>query len=322
MGSNRHAAASVGISVLLILVGGLGRGSNAEPAQPTPAVVDHFGFDQLLRANVRDERVDYLNLRKSHLADLSAYLDRMADIDPATLPRAEALAYWLNLYNAAVIQAIAERMDRDFTVVAGNAALFKEKRIRTKGGLISLDQIENEIVRPKFKDPRIHAGFVCGAVSCPPLLPRAFTGADLEKTLDENMKAFVNDPGRNTADHTTKTIALSKLFEWYAGDFGGSNGVLAYVDRYHPNDLKGYQVTYKEYDWSVNFAPPNGTRWIAIIVDRSDVYAAPASDTVVGRVERLKIYEVIETQNAWHRIVLPDGTKGWVPDEVTEDFSG
>lgn len=284
--------------------------------------VDHSAFNQLLMENVRDERVDYLNLRKNHLADLGAYLDRMAQVDAEKLPKKEALAYWINVYNATALKAIAERMDADFSVVGGNSAFFKEALVQTKTGRISLDQLENEVLRTKFKEPRIHVGLVCGAVSCPPILPHAYVGATVEKDLEANMKSFVNDQTRNTADETQKTIALSKIFEWYAADFGGPTKVLAYVDRYHPNNLSGYQVTSKEYDWALNFAPPNGVRWIAITAVQCDIYAEPGSGDVVGQAKHSQLFEVLESRSDWSRIRLDSGVMGWVPVEVTEDFAG
>ncbi len=283
---------------------------------------DHSAFDRLLAANVRDQRVDYLNLRRSHMGDLAGYLNAMAEIDASSLSKPEALAYWINVYNAAVLKAVAERMDRDYAVSRNDFALFKELIVPSKTGMISLDQIENEIVRPKYKEPLVHVGFVCGALSCPPLLPRAYVGATVMETLDANMKTFINDQNRTTADDVKKEIQICKIFEWYADDFGGKDKVLAYIDRYHPNDLSGFTVLYKEYDWTLNFAPPSGTHWISITVNQADVYSAPGSDTIVGQVKKLQILESLEQRNDWHRVLLPGAVTGWVPAEVIEDFAG
>lgn len=215
----------------------------------------HAPWDRILEATVRGERVDYDAVRGEHLADLDRYLDAMAGIDPDDLDRDDALAYWINLYNAAMVREVV-RHDLDaWTPAADDFEVFRRPLVRTHAGTVSLDHVEHEIVRRRFADPRIHVALVCAAVSCPPLLSRAYRGEDLDRVLDANMRRFVNDRTRNRIDVEARTLALSSLFDWFADDFGGPGSVDDYVDRYTEADVVGFDVRFLEYDWSLNRTP-------------------------------------------------------------------
>ena len=263
----------------------LGRGADFRGADFRG--VDHSAFDAILEANVRNERVDYLTIRKKHYQDLTAYLDRLSRVDVDELSRDERLAFYINLYNAAMIRAVVERFRADYSPEDDDFRVFKEKSIRLGAGKISLDQIENKIVRPRFKDARIHVALVCGARSCPPLLARAYRGDDLDAVLEANMKRFVaNDPFRNPIDLPRRQLRLSALFDWYADDFGGKGGIAAYVDKYHDQDLSRFKVSFLDYSWKLNIAPglAPGTaagRWVQI--------TRATGDAKVG-----EVYEVVE----------------------------
>lgn len=214
--------------------------------------VDHSAFDAILKATVKDERVDYQAVKDNHLPALTAYLDLLAKIDPAGLVRNEQLAFYINLYNATMIRAIVDRLTPTYSPAEKNYGVFKEAIVRLNGQKVSLDDIENKIVRPTFKDPRIHVALVCGARSCPPLVPFAYTAANLDQTLDANMKAFVNDKFRNPIDDRTRTLKLSHIFDWYADDFGGKQGVPAFVGKYAGKDYSRYKVEFVDYSWELN----------------------------------------------------------------------
>lgn len=124
--------------------------------------------------------------------------------------------------------------------------------MRVGGRVMSLNELEHDVIRPTFKDPRIHVALVCAARSCPQILPRAYRADDLAAVLEGNMRRFVNDPIRNPIDAANKKLRLSKIFDWYADDFGGKEKVAAYVDKYHPEDVADWPVEFVEYDWSLN----------------------------------------------------------------------
>jgi hypothetical protein len=221
----------------------------------TPAG-EHDAFDAILRERVTDGLVDYAAIKQHDADDLKAYLDARAAVDVSKRPRNEQLAHYINLYNATMIRAVITELPEGSSPDTKGFAIFKRPRIHlSEGDNVSLDHLEHEIIRKQFRDPRIHVALVCAAKSCPPLLSRAYRAEDLDKVLDENMRRFVNDRARNQVDHEKKELRLSKIFDWYADDFGGREQVPAYVGKVLGQDLTGYRVSFLEYDWSLNAVP-------------------------------------------------------------------
>jgi Protein of unknown function, DUF547 len=216
--------------------------------------VDHSAFDAILKATVKDQRVDYNAVKTKYLPPLVRYLDAMALVDPAKLDKNEQLAFYINLYNATMISAIADRLKPGYSPSEKDYGIFKEQLVRTNGKMISLNSLENEIIRPTFKDPRIHVALVCGARSCPPLLARAYKADDLDATLDQNMKNFVTDSFRNPIDEKSRTLKLSHIFDWYADDFGGKQAVPAFVGKWAGKNYAGWKVEFVDYSWDLNIA--------------------------------------------------------------------
>jgi hypothetical protein len=216
----------------------------------------HDDFDRMLRTHVRNERVDY-HAWKIHDADaLEKYLTGMDSLDPDVIEdKAERLAFEINLYNASMIAMILKNLRPEFSTSDRFYSIFDKKEVRRNGERISLNDLEHKIIRPTFQEPRIHAALVCGAISCPPLLPRAYKGEDLFATLETNMKRFLNDDKRNrVVDGKTK---LSKIFKWYGEDFGEA-GVLAYARRYRPDFAQG-KPGWLPYDWGLNITASTTT---------------------------------------------------------------
>jgi hypothetical protein len=220
---------------------------------PAQAQSEHDAFDRILKQYVHDGLVAYVSLRDNALPQLNAYLNSMADLDIASLDRDAQLAAYINIYNATMLKAVCDRYVPGYSPAEGDFKIFKEKLVRLKTGVISLNDLENSVIRPTFKDPRIHVALVCGAVSCPPLIDSAYTAKTLNQTLDVNLKHWlVNDPARNKINSDRRTVYLSKIFEWYADDFGGKANILKFVDEHHPDKLGRYSVQYLEYDWTLN----------------------------------------------------------------------
>lgn len=218
------------------------------------AAVDHAPFDAILKDVVQDERVDYAKVKSDHAAALEKYLDALAAADPAGMSRDEQLAYYINLYNATMIKAVVDRGGAAaFKPSDGDYAVFKDKIVRLREGTISLNDLENDIVRKRFNDARIHAALNCAALSCPPILPRAYAAADLNQTLDENVRRWLSDPARNQVDRKARKLRLSRIFDWYAPDFGGKEKAAAWVaEKLGEPSLAAYAVEYLEYDWTLN----------------------------------------------------------------------
>jgi hypothetical protein len=211
-------------------------------------------IDRVLAAAVRDGRVDYTALAERR-AELAAYLDALVAIDRASLDGDGAKAHDINLFNATMLVAVLDALDREplWTPAADGFAVFKAPLVQLSDEKVSLNELETRM-RRRYADPRIHAALNCAAASCPPLLPRTYAADDLNGVLDENMRQFVNDPTRNTIDHGGRRLVLSRIFDWYADDFGGRERIAAYVSRYIDRDVSAYAVSFHDYDWSLNAA--------------------------------------------------------------------
>lgn len=218
----------------------------------------HGAWDRLLATYVRDGRVDYDGLAKSGRPALEAYLKDLVAVDPESLGRKDQLAYAINLYNAHMFLAVIENRAKDhaWTPPANDFAVFKEKRIRLRDRMASLDDLEHRLIRPRFKDHRIHAALVCGAESCPRLMEKAYRGADLDETLDARMKLFLEDRRLNRVDRESRTLAISALFEWFRDDFGGEAGVRKILAAHFGEGVKDYRIEHIEYSWKLNIQIP------------------------------------------------------------------
>lgn len=250
--TDRRRAASAALA-LLALAAFMPSASGSSPAL-RPGPVSHAPLDRLLAAHVRGEGVDYAALRTRDLGRLVAYLDTLAAVDPASLPAKERLAFELNLYNATVLRAVCERLRPGWSPAESSFAVFGAPLVRRAGHAISLNALENDIIRSAFRDPRVHVALVCAARSCPPLPPRAYRAGDLDSVLDANMRRFLADTTRNRVDARAKRLELSRLFDWYAADFGGAGAVAAYVAKWTGRPVAGWPVTFRDYDWSLNAA--------------------------------------------------------------------
>jgi len=251
-----------GIAMTVLLVVTPGR-IVAQAAAPS-----HEAFDTLLRRHVRGGLVDYDAFERA--PEFRAYLDLLARTDPATLPRAEQLALWINAYNAYTIQQINAHHERrsikNINKTGGLLSLggaWKEAMATVGGTRYTLDQIEHERIRPVFREPRVHFALVCAAMGCPPLRSEAYRAEALDQQLDDQAHEFlVRSPGKNRVDASRKTVWLSPIFKWYRKDFADTDAALLQaLARYIPpgaeRDLLTSgkaRITWTEYDWSLNRA--------------------------------------------------------------------
>ena len=228
-------------------------------ASPTSVSFDHILFDRILQAHVKDGLLDYASLKAEDEADLDEYLQTLADAKGFDGSDDE-LAFWLNVYNAGVIKGILERYPGVKSVM-DIEGFFDNKRWRAAGRLRSLNEIENEIIRPRFEDPRIHFILVCAAQSCPPLPNRAMYGATIQSQLDRATTEAINSTKYVQVDAEAKVLRLTHIMSWYRDDFEAEAGslqgyVLKYIEDPGKSQLKGadYTVQFMDYDWALNDA--------------------------------------------------------------------
>jgi len=206
-------------------------------------------WDALLAAHVSGGRVDYDGMARDR-ARLDRYLAWVADAG-----RKPELHFYLNAYNAAVVASVLRRGKPP--KVLDIKGFFDGEKHRIAGEDLTLNDLETK-VRKRFMDPRIHFALNCAAKSCPPLYGRAFEPATLQKVLEDLTRRFLDGPGVR-ADANTKTVAVSKLFEWYKDDFVAKEGsVEKYLARLVTEPGRraalaaGHKLVFQDYDWTLN----------------------------------------------------------------------
>ncbi|MCP5368556.1 MAG: DUF547 domain-containing protein [Hyphomicrobiales bacterium] len=229
--------------------------------------VDHDDWSALLRAHMtRDHdgvnRLDYDAFTAADRDRLDAYLRRLTATPVEKLSGKEQLAYWINLYNALVVRLVLSRYPvasvRDIDLSAGvlTSGPWERKLVEVRGRPLSLNDIEHRILRPLWRDPRVHYLLNKGAVGSPNLRPEALTAGNIDIMLEGAAREFVNSPrGVRMSDDG---LVVSRLFAWYADDFGGAERrVLDHLRRYAVADVAAdlsrvRQIAGYQFDWSLN----------------------------------------------------------------------
>jgi hypothetical protein len=206
--------------------------------------------DALLKRYVKQGRVDYVGLKASN--DLDPLIQKVATVDLSVLKGNDKKAFLINAYNLLVIKQVLENYP--LKSVLDVNGFFDGKKQNVGGRKLTLNQLEKELLLKEFNDARLHFVLVCGALGCPPIINFAYTPAKLEAQLSKQTKLALNDPAflRVNGDKAE----LSKIFEWYASDFGGSkSAVLSFINKYRDEAVPtSAKVSYYTYDWTLNKA--------------------------------------------------------------------
>lgn len=206
-------------------------------------------------------RFDYggLNADADDLAKLDAYLAQFADLDFETLSRDEQFAAYANVYNALTVKHILGRYPVRSIRAGSLVGPWKRVFTTVDGEEVSLDDIEHQILRVEWDDPRVHYAINCAAYSCPNLQDEAWFAATLDEELDRAAREYVNDP-RGVTIRRNGTLQVSTIYKWFREDFGGSNdGVIDHLLEYAEPELAAQiqnkrRITKHDYDWSLNDA--------------------------------------------------------------------
>ena len=272
------ATALVALAVLMGTVGSDGSPESASDGHPAD-LRDHGDFTRVLDRVVQMPLVDYQALQDDR-AGLDDYIARLGAVSEATLEetsRDEQLAFWINAYNACMLQLVIDH----YPIEAGGVGLFGGLRNRVAGYPDnsvwqirdvftrnhchvagrdrSQDEIEHEIIRPRFDEPRIHFAVTCAARSCPVLWPLAYEAATLDEELDRAVRHLMaGDEHFRIEPGEPAVLRLNRVLDWYSGDFGGAEGLKAFFAEYLPADQAAVvlrpdtQVQFFEYDWTLN----------------------------------------------------------------------
>jgi hypothetical protein len=267
---DRRRALMLGVSLTLVSV--------FAPGTVTRAQGDaDAAYDALLARYVKPgsdgvTRVDYAAWRANSAdrAALDAYVTGLAGRRPSTMTRNEAFAYWGNLYNAVTLKVVLDRYPvasiRDIKSDSwldpkAYTGPWRQPRVTVEGRRLSLDDIEHAIMRPTFKDPRVHYVVNCASYGCPNLLNRAWRAGTLEADLDTAARDFINHP-RGVTVLASGGLRVSSIFKWFIEDFGGDDaGLIAHFRRFAGPELKRHleaspRIAEDDYDWSLNRSRP------------------------------------------------------------------
>ena len=219
-----------------------------EVAKKVNATVDHGAWDQILRKNVSSTgKVNYKGI-KANKAALEGYVKALDVPFNNSWSRSEKMAYWINAYNAFTVKLIVDNYPVKSNTDLDGGKPWDKSWIKLGGKTYSLNDIEHKILRPQFKDARIHFAVNCAASSCPPLLNKAWTAKNLNSNFERQTKSFINNAKYNSI--ASDKLAVSKIFDWYKEDFGD---LVTYLNKYAGTKINaGTNVGFKEYDWALN----------------------------------------------------------------------
>ncbi len=186
------------------------------PGGPT---FDHSIYDRLVKKHVREGGwVDYEGLRAEQ-ADLKRYIEAIGAAPFEKLGRDQKLALLLNAYNAFTLELILEHYPLDSIKDIPSDRRWSDERWKVGGHVWSLEQIEHEQIRPKFVEPRVHFALVCAAIGCPPLRSEAYAADRIDAQLDDQARYVHGHERWFRFDPQAGVVHLTRLYQWYGGDF-------------------------------------------------------------------------------------------------------
>lgn len=234
--------------------------------------IDHGAWDRFLKQFVVAphpsgiHRVRYQAVQPGDLRNLKIYLQAMQAVAISSHNRVEQKAYWINVYNALTVDLILARFPvasiRDINISPGflSRGPWGAKLFGAEGERLSLDDIEHRILRPIWKDSRVHYAVNCASLGCPNLQPLAFTGENMEALLEKAAREFINHP-RGVSIQNGR-LQVSSIYVWFQEDFGrDAEDLMEHWQKYADPKLAKALEKYSgglahDYDWRLNSAEP------------------------------------------------------------------
>ena len=259
---------------------------DSQPVDPT--IFSNERFDRVLEQYVNERGlVDYSALRVD-LEDLEGYYYLITIYSPDSHPNLfpsekHKLAYWINAYNAGAIKTVMTyypissvldvKQPGIFFFLSDKSGFFFFQRLTFGGETTSLYYLENQVIRKRFGDPRIHFAINCASFGCPRLPRKSFSGEKLDQQLDHEARLFLTEKRNFKIYHDENVIYLSSIFKWYEEDFtnwysakfpGRKSDLLSYIELYLTpekiEELKkvgnSYTLRFVPYDWRLNDQKP------------------------------------------------------------------
>jgi hypothetical protein len=233
------------------------------------ATIDHTPFARFLERYLLTfsdgvNRLAYAEVTAEDRRLLDGYVESLAATPISTFARPEQMAYWINLYNALTLQVVLDHYPtasiRDIDISPGlfSDGPWGKKLVAIEGERVALDDIEHQILRPIWRDPRIHYAVNCASIGCPNLRPEPYQPAELDRQLDQAAIDFINHPRGVSLDGDR--LQVSSIYDWFQADFGGSEeGVLAHLKAFAEPELamsldQRQKIDAYVYDWRLNDA--------------------------------------------------------------------
>ncbi|WP_097459832.1 DUF547 domain-containing protein [Mangrovitalea sediminis] len=238
----------------------------------------HAAWTQLLRKHVtwiRDGHasvVDYAGFKRDQPA-LEAYLATLSAVPKATFERwtrDQQLAFLINAYNAFTVDLILRHYPGIKSIKDIGSWFSSPWSIRfftLLDGKRTLDDVEHKLIRPVYRDPRVHMALNCASKGCPALRPEAYEADRLDAQLNDSVRRFLGDRPRNRYNASAGELQVSKIFDWYGDDWQnnavGFHGIKDLFARYaevlaqKPAAIQRIRqqevpVEFLDYDWSLN----------------------------------------------------------------------
>ena len=231
--------------------------------------VDHSVWGVFLAEYVQTHasginRIAYAAVSDPDKQALADYIEALEAVAVSDLNRSEQLAYWINLYNALTVKVVLDRYPvrsiREIKSGLFSIGPWSKKRVQVDAERLSLDDIEHRILRPIWRDPRIHYAVNCASLGCPNLQPQAFTPENTERMLEAAAREFINHERAVTFERGE--LVVSSIYEWFKEDFGDTDkGVIEHLSRYASDELAGKlaaaaRIGDDRYDWQLNDLQP------------------------------------------------------------------
>ena len=233
------------------------------------ARIDHAAWGRILASYLRADRdgVNRFAYGAVTAADKAALDGYVAGLEATPIDRynrAEQFAFWVNLYNVLTVKLVLEHYPlagiREIDISPGWFAIgpWDKKLITVAGQAISLNDIEHRILRPIWRDPRIHYALNCASVGCPNLRLEAFTADNAEAALDAAARDYVNS--RRAVEIADGRLTVSSVYVWFKADFGGTEAaVVAHLRKFAEPELASALAEFDHideirYDWRLNDA--------------------------------------------------------------------
>lgn len=217
----------------------------------------HAELNKVLKTYVNAEGMVNYGALKVNRSVLDGYLGKTGAVKESefdTWTRNQRLAFLINVYNAETLKLIIDHYPvKSIKKIGG---LFGQpwdlKSVTLFGKKTTLNILEHGILRPKYKEPRVHFVIVCAAMGCPPLRNEAFIAEDLDDQLNARGRYFLSQKNKNRVDGNT--LYLSPIFDWFKEDFTTQGSLQEYVAPFFQDDIKNknLKVKFTSYDWSLN----------------------------------------------------------------------